>query len=112
MGRSFNISIAAASLDRSTKFGARHTSNRRRPVDERQTLVFHSEVYLAHLSPSLLTLGRMKFWRVLLNVYHMHILPRINQALCRCAALEKLPAAREMTGVSIDGYAGWIGPRS
>ena len=54
----------------------------------------------------------MKFWRVLLNVYHMHILPRINQALCRCAALEKLPAAREMTGVSIDGYAGWIGPRS
>ena len=54
----------------------------------------------------------MEFWRILLNVYHMHILPRINQALCRCAALEKLPAAREMTGVSIDGYAGWIGPRS
>ena len=54
----------------------------------------------------------MEFWRVLLNVYHMHILLRVNQALCRCAALEKLPAAREMTGVSIDGYAGWIGPRS
>ena len=54
----------------------------------------------------------MEFWRVLVNVYHMHILPRVNQALCRCAALEKLPAAREMTGVSIDGYAGWIGPRS
>ena len=53
----------------------------------------------------------MEFSPVLVNVYHMHILPRVNQALGRYAALEKLPAAREMTGVSIDGYAGWIGPK-
>ena len=52
----------------------------------------------------------MEFWPDLVNVYHMHILPRINQALCRYAALEKLPAAREMTGVSTSTIPGGSAP--
>ena len=48
MGRSFRVSMAAASLDREHELGPGDTADRRRAVDECEAFLGHAEVHLGH----------------------------------------------------------------